>query len=480
MATRFYLPSSGAPAVNPPYGGDAGNWDNTSFAARMALVITPSSTTMTTVADTVSIKTNQDHLYRQGVSDPINAQTIPSQIIKFQIRTQESNTAANLFTSLEIRIVSQDGATVRGTILTLERDDVEWENALVNRQFVSSLTTQVISQANDRIVIEFGQGGDPTGGGNHNDGTMRIGDNGGSDLPENDTDTNDYNPWVLFANTITFAVAAITTPLDTAVLTANGQVLALAPGAVAKLLDTASLVADGQAISMLMGEATVPLDTANLQSLGQAISLLVGETAVPLNTANVVAGGQAISFQMGEVMIPVDTANLFANGQAVSMLMGETTIPLSTAQAFTNGQTITIVFVVDPRTPQIVPLFTAQITAEGQVLSVVPGAVSILLDTAALVAGGQAISLLMGETQIPLSTALLNANGQAVSLSMGAVSTGLSTASITATGQTILIFVMVPDSDKATFIKFRDKRTIMKFRDKRTFVRFRDKREIVQ
>ena len=133
MATRFYLPSSGAPAVNPPYGGDAGNWDNISFAARMALVIAPLSTNMITVADNVGVKTDQDHLYRQGVSDPIVAQTILAQIIKFQIRTQESNTAANLFTSLEIRVVSQDGATVRGTILVLERDDVEWDiNSGVN------------------------------------------------------------------------------------------------------------------------------------------------------------------------------------------------------------------------------------------------------------------------------------------------------------------------------------------------------------
>ena len=170
MATRFYIPSIGAPPVSPPYGGDAANWDDTSFAARMALVIAPSATSMATVADTVNIKTDQDHLYRQGVSDPIVAQTILAQTIKFQIRTQESNTAANLYTSLEIRVVSPDGQTVRGTILTLERDDTEWENALVNRQFVSSLTTQVISQVNDRIVIEFGQGGDPTGGGNHDDG----------------------------------------------------------------------------------------------------------------------------------------------------------------------------------------------------------------------------------------------------------------------------------------------------------------------
>jgi hypothetical protein len=201
MATKIYLPSSGSAPVSPAY--DAA-WHNTTFAARLPCYDSKQSTTMTTVADTVNIKTNEDHLYRQWISEPITAQTLLAQTLKLQIRAAESNTAANLFASISVRIVSNDGNTVRGTVLSLVRDDTEFAATLTNRGY-SATSTQVIATANDRIVIEIGQGGDPAGGGNHNNGTLRIGDTAASDLPDNDTATDDYNPWVEFANTITFA-----------------------------------------------------------------------------------------------------------------------------------------------------------------------------------------------------------------------------------------------------------------------------------
>jgi hypothetical protein len=199
MATRFYLPSTGAAAVSPAY--DAG-WEDTSFAARLKAVTTRISSAFTTVADNVNTKLDEDHLYRQYVSDPIPAQTITAQTIKVQIRAAESNAAANLFTSINIRVVSNDGSTFRTpAVVAMQRDDVEWASTLTNRGW-SGTSSAVVASANDRIVIEIGQGGDPTGGGNHNDGTMRIGDNSATDLPEDDTDTNDYNPWVEFAQTL--------------------------------------------------------------------------------------------------------------------------------------------------------------------------------------------------------------------------------------------------------------------------------------
>jgi hypothetical protein len=203
MSTRFYLPSSGSAPVTPAY--DA-NWDNTTFAGRLPCHDSKQSTAMATVADNVNIKTNEDHLYRQWISGPITAQTLSAQTLKLQIRAAESNAAADLYASISVRVVSNDGNTVRGTILTLVRDSTEFASTLTNRGY-SATTTQVVASANDRIVIEIGQGGDPTGGGNHNDGTLRIGDTAASDLPENDTATDDYNPWVQFANTISFAAA---------------------------------------------------------------------------------------------------------------------------------------------------------------------------------------------------------------------------------------------------------------------------------
>jgi len=199
MATRIYLPSSGAAAVSPAF---SANWDDTADATRLRSVFdTPSGTTMTTTAYRDNSNKNENHLIHQWVSDSISAQTISAQTIKFQMRSEEnSNANNNQFNTIGIRVVSSDGATVRGTILAITRDDVEMASGgtLTNRQF-SATSSSVTAQANDRIVIEIGTGGDPSAGNNHNV-DIRIGDNGGSDLPENDTSTSDLNPWVEFVS----------------------------------------------------------------------------------------------------------------------------------------------------------------------------------------------------------------------------------------------------------------------------------------
>lgn len=264
MATRFYLPSTGTAVVSPAY--DVA-WDNTTFAARLATVTTPSLTAMTTVADNVNIKLDEDHLYRQYVSDPISSQTIVSGTVTFQIRAAESNTAANLFSSISIRVVSNDGSTFRSPdLLSLSRDDTEWAAALTNRSF-TGITGEVDAQANDRIVIEIGQGGDPTGGGNHNDGTMRIGDNGGSDLPEDDTDTNDYNPWVEFSTTISFPVAPSSITVDTLTLAGSSQSLGdVTPGAISQLLDELTLIGSPENFTPSPGAISQALNALHLTS----------------------------------------------------------------------------------------------------------------------------------------------------------------------------------------------------------------------
>jgi len=128
------------------------------------------------------------------------------QSIKWQARANEDNADANLYLSLCIRVCSNDGTTIRGTILSLTRDDVEFDSTTyVNRQFTATSDSgDINAQEGDRIVIEIGQGGDPVGGGSHNDGAVGVGDNASTDLPENDTETAAYNPWVELADTLDF------------------------------------------------------------------------------------------------------------------------------------------------------------------------------------------------------------------------------------------------------------------------------------
>jgi hypothetical protein len=199
MATRFYLPYSGAAPVTPDY--DV-NWGDTSIAARLPLPTSKTSTTITTITFPQDADdTEKDILFRQYISEPIAAQTITAQTVEFQIRAAEFHALNNLYTTISIRVVSNDGSSVTGTILALTRDATEVTTVLTNRRFTAT-TSQVIANANDRIVIEIGMGGDPGPNKDHGS-TMSIGDNNATDLPEDDTTTDAFNPWVEFPTTIT-------------------------------------------------------------------------------------------------------------------------------------------------------------------------------------------------------------------------------------------------------------------------------------
>ena len=161
----------------------------------MKLVQQKIASAMTTVSFTDSDNSSRDVIFRQYVSDAMEAGTIAVQTVKFQIRGAEGSTSGNMATSIGIRVVSNDGTTVRGTILSVTRDGSEMDTSLQNRSF-SATTTEVTAQANDRLIIEIGTGGDPTIGGHDSD--LRIGDAAAGDLPEDDTDVTDSNPWVEF------------------------------------------------------------------------------------------------------------------------------------------------------------------------------------------------------------------------------------------------------------------------------------------
>jgi hypothetical protein len=212
MATRFYLPSTGTPDISPSISAE---WEATHSLIRQNAVTTKIASAMTTIARTTDGNADpQDICFVQYISDPIAGQTISAQTLKFQMRQYEYATGANLFTAIGIRVLSGDGGTVRGTILAVSQDDTELAvDTLTNRQF-SATTTEVVAQEGDVIVIEVGYGGDPSPASQRHNGAISIGDDSATDLGENNTDTAAYNPWVEFANTISFPVQNALTAKD--------------------------------------------------------------------------------------------------------------------------------------------------------------------------------------------------------------------------------------------------------------------------
>lgn len=202
---RIYLPSTGAAAVSPAF---AAEWEDTSVAVRRAAVTTRISSIMAVVSNSSQPATNNcDILLAQYVSAPIAAGPITG-TLKGQARALQGATGGNARAQIIVRVVSNDGATVRGTLYAGDLETLsspsnptsEWATALTNRAFPrggAAALGAVTAQDQDRIVMEVGCR-------KHvalTDATYQIsfGDNSATDLPEDETATATNNPWIEFS-----------------------------------------------------------------------------------------------------------------------------------------------------------------------------------------------------------------------------------------------------------------------------------------
>jgi hypothetical protein len=146
-----------------------------------------------------------DVLVSQFISDPMAAQTI-SGTIKGQLRVYEDNAAADFCRAVVVKVVSEDCSVLRGALLSHFPPSLvsEFAGSATNRYFPpSTAVTQVVCQDGDRMVVEVGYRSFNAVTTAYT-GYFRFGDNSASDLPEDETDTHDYNPWLEFSQTLTF------------------------------------------------------------------------------------------------------------------------------------------------------------------------------------------------------------------------------------------------------------------------------------
>lgn len=203
MATRFYLPSTGAAPISPGFGG----WGQTTSADRLAAVKTRISSAMTNKS-TANSSTVQTILNRQYVYGPIAAQTINGNV-KGQLRGLESNAAMDATAAIHIRVVKPD-ATDRGTLLAITAAALAGSNeyptgtATNKNTLVSTALSSVTAVAGDYLVIEIGV--KQNSASTNRSVTHVFGDNDATtDLPEDQTTTATNNPWIEFSVTITDA-----------------------------------------------------------------------------------------------------------------------------------------------------------------------------------------------------------------------------------------------------------------------------------
>lgn len=204
MATRVYLPSSGAPAVTPA------TWLFTNQINPLTLpgVLVKGSTAMTTRAQATGTTSPTTRAMLRYVVGPLADQTI-SGTVKAQIRAQESSTGANATLAIAVKIVQPNGVD-RATLLGVTASDsatspYEFLTALTNRRVYTSGEAQPINlsgadaQPGDYLVIEIGFRSATT---TSRTISLRIGDAAVADLPDDTTSTLDDAPYVEFSGDI--------------------------------------------------------------------------------------------------------------------------------------------------------------------------------------------------------------------------------------------------------------------------------------
>ena len=203
MATRLYpyVAAGNDPDVSPAF--DA-IWDSTSVVrVRRLYLDTRPNTLSAFVLKIDDIAAPAYHLLWQFVSEPLDAISATFAVSKAAFKTLESNAKVNGYTHIVFRKCDSDG----GNPVTIGSitDDTEFGTVSTNR-FVgaSNLTDQALSQS-DRLIVEVGYWA------NNSKTTdyyayVAVKDNHAStDLPENDTETAEYNSWIETGDTFTEA-----------------------------------------------------------------------------------------------------------------------------------------------------------------------------------------------------------------------------------------------------------------------------------
>jgi len=241
MATRFYYEANNTPPVSPAFDG---GWQSTAEAVRRKAALTKSAATET-LSGSLGGAAGDNDLVCQIVSPPLDGDQTISGSWTHVLRARELAGTDNIRARRwALKVVSNDGSTVRGTLRAYGASGTvtEYGTALsgILMANLGSLTS-VNALNGDRVVIETGIGSDVTG--TTPQWEAVLGGNG-TDHAATNGDTTGTVGWVEFSQTLAFqadttdatvtpdavaAVASIPTPaLSAGSTTAPASVAAVA------------------------------------------------------------------------------------------------------------------------------------------------------------------------------------------------------------------------------------------------------------
>jgi len=294
MATRFYLPSTGAADISPAF--ETG-WTENSGADRLKAVLARNSSAMADKTAALSVSAGT-RLLRQFVSaDSLNAQTIAVGTVKGTMRVVESSSNDNILqATLSIRVVDGTGNTYRTPAVIAKGQygpstEWNWSGVRTARRIADGdATAQVVISAGDRLVIELGY---YVASGTSISGTAVFGDDSGTDLGDNETDTAAYNPFVELSNTLTWIRTYSGTCAGTGSFAGGLSVLQAFSGT---LSGTGALAG---AVSPYRGFSGAAAGSGELAGSVLALRLLVGQgdgVGSLAGDLTVIAGGSFVAF----------------------------------------------------------------------------------------------------------------------------------------------------------------------------------------
>ena len=331
--TRYRLPASGAAAVSPAIQ----SYTHTQSTRRP--LPTSDATALATQAYTPDAADDPDpgdahHV--QLVSAALTTGTVfdVGNAIKLAIQGLEAHAANNLNVQLWAGVYSNDGATLRQTLLGKTEQASELGTALAGRFLSTTVANAYTTIAGDRLVIEVSVEGDPGGGGGvqgHN-ASLRWGSDGaGGDLAESDGETGTtLNPWFEIEDTQATIVEAEGASAGAG--STNG-LAASVPTATGASTGAASVAAIAAAIWLGLGSVAagasvngIGAETAGAEGASSAVAVVTG-SASALVLSEGAASGVAVVTGDGEdaaggTIIEADGASAgvaSANGVAAAL-----------------------------------------------------------------------------------------------------------------------------------------------------------------
>ncbi len=206
MATRLYFKSTTAGPITPA-STDA-SWANTASKAVLSMSVTNTGTVLTN-KDVLNYTNDlSDCLVYQFVSPPIDAATLTG-TFQMIIKCLGTPSGAWMVGHAVVRVLSGDGTTVRGTVVssvtmggtTRFAQPTTASTILFPTGGGTAACTSTSITSGDRLVIEVGFENQNL---STDDVTMRVGENGGSDFAYTELLTTDLNPWCEFSQNLTF------------------------------------------------------------------------------------------------------------------------------------------------------------------------------------------------------------------------------------------------------------------------------------